>query len=217
MSIWFLLLACQADDKKDMKVVVEKMNALKSYKCVITFDSAGKKTVVDCVSAEGILHYKSENGEIARNDQTTFVKKDGEWRELKRVPEKAKAPHEQVENLINLVPALKKEKSGHIAGQTVDIYAYALGADQASKAYDEAGKGIASAWHDSFVDWTKTKNGLLFYVGRNNDLMYKVEQKFSGKSKTTGKDADQVVTMEFSQFNAAKHSLPDDIKGKLKP
>jgi hypothetical protein len=216
MRILLLLLLVQADDKKDLTAVVARMNALKSYRCVLTFESAGKKNVVEVVWADGFLHYKSEDGELARNDSTAFVKKDGEWREIKRAPEKAKAPHETVEKLVDLVPALKKEKSDKVAGVTVDVYAYALGPAEAAKAYEDAGKGIASTWHDSFVDWTKTKNGVVFWVGRRDDLVYKLEQRFAGRTKGSGKESEHVLTMEFSLFNAAKHSLPDDVKARLK-
>jgi hypothetical protein len=209
------LLALQADDKKDLKPVVAKMDKLKSYRCVVTLDVGGEKSVMEGEYVDGTLHLRGPKSEIAQRGEKTLVKpKDGEWKEAKRGKD-MKAPHEAVAKLADMVPVLKKEKSDHISGVTVDVYAYSLGADGARKAYEESGAGIASAFAESFVDWTKTKNGILFYVGRNDDLFYRVQQRFQGRTKGA-KELDNSVTIEFSRFNAAKLSLPKEILDQLK-
>ncbi len=58
----------------------------------------------------------------------------------------------------------------------------------------------------------QSKNAILFSVGRD-DLYRRVEQRFEVEGKEPKKGA---IVMEFSELNAAKCRLPDEVKKKLK-
>jgi hypothetical protein len=103
--------------------------------------------------------------------------------------------------------AVKREKSTKLGATTVDIYVHALGGEAAKKAAEAGGLGLLP----SLVDWTKARNAVLFYVGRE-DLYHRVEQKFDldGKAEKSGS-----IVLEFSEFNKASCRLPDDVRKKL--
>ena len=104
--------------------------------------------------------------------------------------------------------AIKREKSSKIGTVAVDIYVAVPGGDAAKKAAESGGLGLLP----SLVDWTKSKNAILFSVGRD-DLYRRVEQKFEVEGKDPRKGT---IVIEFSELNAAKCRLPDDLKKKLK-
>ena len=212
-----LVLLQQDDKKKDLKEACDKMDKLKSYhfSVKVTVGGEEKGTFEGEYFAPEAIHVRTEKGETARNGDKKMMKlKDEEWREAKKLPRKLEgdeltAPHEWVRKIAEMCPALKKEKSGKIGNVTVDIYVYTLAGDNAKKSFESAGMPL---W-GSMIDWTKTQNGVLFYVGRD-DLVYKVEQRFDGKGKDDKKVENQVV-IEFSDMGKAKCKLPDDVKEKL--
>lgn len=216
MHFVFLLFFLQADDKKDLKVSVEKMKKVKSYEYRVTSVNGADKSVFDGEYVDGALHLRSEKGELARKGGTKLHKpKDGEWKELPRIGRgelaDAVEPHDWVEKMVALVPALKKERSEKVQGVTTDVYVFSLEAMAAKGAFEAAGLPfLGGLW----VDWTQTKNGLLFYVGRD-DLVYRVEQRLSGKTKDK-KPVTVTVTLDFSRFNQAKLNVPEDVRAKLK-
>lgn len=200
------------DQKKDLKAVNEKMEKLKSYRFTI-------KAVVDGqekLSLEGeywspdAIHIRSDKGEFAKKGDVKLQKTgDEEWKEPGKLRKKLDTadttmPHEWVAKMAADAGAIKREKSDKIGNVTVDIYVWSPAADQFQRAVEGGGHPIFG----SLADWTKTKNGILFYVGRD-DLYHRVEQRFDSERKSGS------IVIEFSEFGRAKCSLPDDVKTKL--
>ena len=205
MRILLALLVFQTDDKKDLKVSAEKMAKVKSYQFRVALESGSEMSTHEGEFADGTVHVKSEKGEAARHgDVRLFKPKGGDWKEMARGGKREAEPHEWIERIVALVPALKKERSDKVQGVTVDVYVYALEAAAAKKAFEVGGIGPL------FVDWTKTKNGILIYVGRADDLIYRVELRADAGKMSTG------VTVDFSRFNQTKLSLPKEILDRLK-
>lgn len=208
-----LLLACclQADDKKDVEAALARLKQLKSYQVKVTVENSAGRTEIEGEFSEETLYLRSPKADLARRGDRVLLKlKDGEWRESKS-PRAAKDPRESVEKLVANAPVFKKERSDKIRNVTVDVYAYSLEQDAARRAYEEAGKGLAETWHESFVDWTKAKNGVLIYVGRSDRMIHRAEQRISG-----GSAKPVVIDIDFAQFNMAKLTLPADVRERLK-
>ena len=211
-SVLALLLQ---DQKKDLKEACEKMNQLKSYHFTLKSLHEGeeKSSLEGEFHAPDILHVRSDKNETLKKGERRFAKeKDGEWKEQGPLARKLfdpPPPHEWVHKIVEQCPTLKKEKSTKIEGVTVDIYVHSLANEGGRKAFEAGGMPL---W-GSLADWSKTKNGVLFYLGRD-DLVYKVEQRLDGKSKDD-KKIDHQVIMEFSEFGKAKLQVPDGVREKL--
>lgn len=210
-----LTLVGLQDQKKDLKAVNEKMAKLKSYHFSVKLivDGADKLTLDGEYFAPEALHVRSDKTEVARNGDKKLVKgKDEEWKEPVKTRRKSEAddaamPHEWVKKMSDECGLVKREKSDKIGNVTVDIYVGAPGGESAKKAAEGGGIPFIA----SIVDWTKTKNGILFSVGRD-DLYYRVEQRFDSE-RPGGKSGSIVI--EFSEFDRAKCLLPDDVKKRL--
>jgi hypothetical protein len=210
-----LLLALPQDSKKDLREACAAMDQAKSYRFSIRLTVGGEErlSVTGEYEAPGLIHTKSERSETARNGDRKLTKgKDGEWKEpgpLARRLDDPPLPHEWVRKLAEQCPALKKEKSSKIGATTVDLYVHSLAHDAARKSYESAGLPLWAA----APDWSKTQNGLVFFVGRD-DLIHRVEQRFDGRGKDDQK-IDNRIVIEFSEFGKAKVSLPEDVRAKL--
>lgn len=201
---------------KDLKESSAAMEKLKSYRFTIKVTHKGEPRpgMEGEYFAPGVLHLRTEKGEFARHGDTRLVKRDGEWVEPARLPRKLEAqdaamPHDWVRKIAEQCPALKKEKSAKIGAATVDIYVHSLAHDAARKSFEGGGMPLIG----SVMDWSKTQNGVLFYIGRD-DLVYKVEQRIDGRDRDD-KKIDHLVVIEFSEFNKARSKLPPEVKAKL--
>ncbi len=215
------------EEKKDLKAVNESMAKLKSYHYTLTVtvndekkaafegewfivSEGGRADRVERLGGDAI-HSRWDGGEMARKGDVKLVKlKDGEWKEAKpgRKDEDPTMPHEWAAKMSEHAGSIKREKSSKIGAVTVDIYVALPGGEGAKKAAEGGGLGLLP----SLVDWTKSKNAILFSVGRD-DLYRRVEQRFEVEGKEPKKGA---IVMEFSELNAAKCRLPDEVKKKLK-
>ena len=100
-------------------------------------------------------------------------------------------------------------RSDKIGAATVDVYVHSLGHESARKSFEGGGMPLIG----SVADWSKTQNGMLFTIGRD-DLIYRVEMRVDGKSKDD-KKIDRQVIIEFSDFGKAKPQIPDAAREKL--
>lgn len=210
-----LLVLVPQDEKKDLKEACAKMDKASSYHFAIkvALDGEEKLSVEGEYLAPSFLHTRTDRTESARNGATRLVKaKDGEWKEpgpLARRADDPPLPHEWVRRAVEHVPALKKEKSAKIGSVTVDLYVHSLSHEAARKAFEAGGLPLLG----SAVDWSKTQNGLVYWVGRD-DLVYRVEQRLDGRARDDQK-IDKRVVLEFSEFGKAKCRLPEDVREKL--
>jgi hypothetical protein len=213
----FALLAaclCLQDAKKDLREACDKMDKARSYRfsVKVTLGGEEKLSVEGEYAAPGLLHARSDKVETARFGEKKLVKRDGEWKEpgpLAQRQADPPLPHEWVRKVAEQCPALKKEKSSKIGPVTVDLYVHALAFDAARKSYEAAGMPLWGA----LPDWSKTQNGVVFSVGRD-DLFYRVEQRFDGRSKDD-KKIENLIVIEFSDFGKARVDLPDDVRERL--
>jgi len=210
-----LLALLLQDTKKDLKEACGRMDQLKSYHFTLKSLHEGEEkfAIEGEYHAPAVLHIRSDRNETARNGEKKLVReKDGEWKEpgllARKLPE-VPLPHEVLRKIVDQVPALKKEKSTKIGAVTVDIYVHSLANEGARKAFEAAAMPLLG----SMADWTKTQNGILFYVGRD-DLIYKVEQRLDGKTKDD-KKIDHQLILEFGEMGRAKLQLPEAVKEKL--
>ncbi len=204
------------DQKKDLKAVNEKMEKAKSYRFTlkVTVEKEEKLSLEGEFFAPDALHLRSDKGEFARKGDRKLSKAENEdeWKEPRAKGrrgevDEANMPHDWAIKMAEQAPIVKREKSDKIGAVTVDIYVYALGADGAKKAAEAGGHPFVA----SVVDWSKTKNGLLFSVGRD-DLYYRVEQRFDSE-RPGGKSG--TIVLEFSDYGRAKCALPDEVKKRL--
>jgi hypothetical protein len=93
----------------------------------------------------------------------------------------------------------------------VDLYVHSLRNEQARTSFEAAGLPLLG----SVADWTKTTNGVIFSVGRD-DLVCRVEQRFDGRSRDDQK-IDAVVLLEFSEFGKARSRLSPEVQARLAP
>jgi hypothetical protein len=210
----FLALLLQ-EANKDLKEACAKMEQVRSYHFTIKSLHEGEEKH----SSEGefvapdLLHLRSEKSEsVKKGDHRLVKEKDGDWKEpgpLARKLFDPTAPHEWVRKFVEQCPPLKREKSTKIGAVTVDIYVHSLGHESARKSFEGGGMPLIG----SVADWSKTQNGMLFYIGRD-DLIYKVEMRVDGKSKDD-KKIDRQVIIEFSDFGKAKPQIPDAAREKL--
>lgn len=209
-----LLALLLQDQKKDLKEACGRTGQARSYHFTIKALHEGEEkfSIDGEFHAPDVLHVRGERTESVRKGDRKLVKdRDGEWKEpgpLAR-PGHPHPPHEWVQKIAENVPALKKEKSTKIGGVTVDVYVHSLANENARKAFEGGGLPLLG----SVADWSKTQNGVLFYVGRD-DLIYKVEQRADGRSKDD-KKIDRQVIIEFSDFGKAKMQLPEAVREKL--
>jgi hypothetical protein len=213
---WTALVALLLQDqKKDLKEACEKMNQLKSYHFTMKSLHEGEEkfSMEGEFHAPDILHIRSDKSETAKKGDRRFAKeKDGEWKEQGPLARKLfdpPPPHEWVHKIVEQCPTLRKEKSTKIGAVTVDLYVHSLANEAARKSYESAGMPL---W-GSLADWSKTQNGVIFSLGRD-DLVYRVEQRFDGKSKDD-KKIDHQVILEFSDFGKAKLQIPEAVREKL--
>ena len=110
--------------------------------------------------------------------------------------------------LAALVTSTKKERSAKVNGKTVDVYVNNLPREKARKALESNGQGFGAAR----LDFTPTKTGLMFHVGRWDGILYRVEQIYSvGKS---GREDDD-VKIQIDFLKVGKSKLPAEVR-KLK-
>src|SRR5262245_17213826 len=203
------------DQNKDLKEACTRMDQVRSYHFTIKSLHEGeeKSAIEGEYVAPDLLHVRSEKSESVKKGERKLVKeKDGEWKEpgpLARKLFDPSPPHEWVRKLVEPCPAPKKEKSTKIGSATVDIHVHSLAHESARKSFEAGGMPLIG----SVADWSKTQNGVLFYVGRD-DLFYKVELRLDGKSKDD-KKIDRQVLIEFSDFGKAKPQIPDAAREKL--
>ena len=205
----------EGDSNKDLKDACARMDQLRSYHFTIKSLHEGeeKNSIEGEYVAPDLLHVRSDKSEsVKKGDRKLVKEKDGEWKEpgpLARKLFDPAPPHEWVRKLIEPCPPLKREKSTKIGAATVDIYVHSLGHESARKSFEAGGMPLIG----SVADWSKTQNGLLFYIGRD-DLVYKVELRLDGKSKDD-KKIDRQVVIEFSDFGRAKPQIPEAAREKL--
>lgn len=215
-----LLLLCLVQDAqmKDLKQACDRMDKLQSYhfKIHVLVGPAEPTVIEGEFVAPSLLHLRSEKFEAAFNGAKKLLKLEGaDWAEpagrggRRNRLQDAVPPHQWVRKIVEKCPTLKREKSAKIGSTTVDIYVHSLSMNEARDSLEAAGMPF---WA-SLADWSKTKNGVLFYVGRD-DLVYKVEQRFQGANRD-GRKLDNTITLEFSEWNRAKVRLPDDVKARL--
>jgi hypothetical protein len=213
MAILVMLMGLLQDEKRDLKAVNEAMAKLKNYHYTLTVTVNDEKKAAfegEWMGGDSI-HSRWDGGEMARKGDVKLVKlKDGEWKEAKpgRKDDDPTMPHEWAARMAEHAGAIKREKSSKIGAVTVDLYVALPGGEAAKKAAEGGGLGLLP----SLVDWTKSKNAILFSVGRD-DLYRRVEQRFEVEGKEPKKGA---IVMEFSELNAAKCRLPDEVRKKLK-
>jgi len=212
---WAALSLLLQDPKKDLKEACEKMAQVRSYHFTIKALHEGeeKLSVEGEYQAPDVLHVRGEKSETVKKGDRKLVKeKDGEWKEpgpLARKLFDPAPPHEWVHKIVEQCPTLKKEKTTKIRAVTVDLYVHSLANEGARKAFEAGGLPL---W-GSMADWSKTQNGLIFSLGRD-DLIYRVEQRVDGKAKDD-KKIDHQVIIEFSEFGKAKLQLPEAVRDKL--
>jgi hypothetical protein len=199
------------DQKKDLKDVNEKMAKLKSYhfKVTVTLADEVKLAYEGEFFAPGLTHARFEKAEVARHGEKRMVKKDGEWKEAKlgrREEADPTLPHEWAAKMAEECGAVKREKSTKLGSTTADIYVGAPGGEAAKRLAEHGGSLLAG-----LVDWTKARNAILFYVGRD-DRYHRIEQRFEGGRK---EDKSGTIVMEFAEFDSAKSKLPEDVRKKL--
>ena len=210
-----LLALLLQESNKDLKEACAKMDQVRSYHFTIKSLHEGEEKH----ASEGeyfspdVLHTRSEKSESAKKGDRRLVKgRDGEWKEPGPLAGKLfdpAPPHEWVRKLVEGCPPLKREKSTKIGSTTVDIYVHSLGHETARKSFEGGGMPLLG----SVADWSKTQNGVLLYIGRD-DLVYKVEYRLDGKSKDD-KKIDRQVVIEFSDFGKAKLQIPEPAREKL--
>jgi hypothetical protein len=210
-----LLALLLQEANKDLKEAAAKMEQLRSYHYTMKVLHEGEEKH----SSEGesfapdVLHVRGEKTESVKKGDRKLVKdKDGEWKESGPLARKLfdpAPPHELVRKLIEQCPPLKKEKSTKIGSATVDLYVHSLGHESARKSFESGGLPLLG----SVADWSKTQNGVLFYIGRD-DLVYKVEFRMDGKAKDD-KKIDRQIVIEFSDFGKAKSQIPEPAREKL--
>ena len=205
------------DPKKDILEACDRMDRVPSYHFSVKIVQGGKEkgSFEGEVFSQGVFHVRSEKGESLRAGDRRFLKaRDGEWKEVPvrsrggETPE-VNHPHDWARKVAAQCPVLKKEKSSRIGPVTVDIYVCSLRHDAARKSLEAGGMPL---WANA-ADWTKTENGVLFYLGRDN-LLYRLEQRFDGRS-TDDQKIDNFISIEFSDFGKARCRLPDDLKEKI--
>jgi len=203
---------------RELKPVCDNMDKVKSYHFVIKViqDEKEKAFVEGEYFFSGAMHARMEKIEIAKAGDKRYIKKDGEWKKAPSRPNPGKAaqreedlsrPHEWARRIVGHCPEVKREKSTKIGAVPVDIYVHSLRLEAARKSFEGGGMPVIG----SVIDWSKTKNGVLFYVGRD-DLLYRVDQRLDGNGD---KKVDRELIIEFSEFNVAKCRLPDDLKENL--
>lgn len=210
-----LLLLLLQEANKDLKEAAARMDQLRSYHYTLKVLHEGEEKH----SSEGeffapdVLHVRGEKSESVRKGDRKLVKdKEGDWKEpgpLARKLLDPAPPHELVRKLVEPCPPLKREKSTKIGSATVDIYVHSLGHESARKSFESGGLPLIG----SVADWSKTQNGVLFYIGRD-DLVYKVEFRMDGRSKDD-KKIDRQIVIEFSDFGKAKLQVPEPVREKL--
>jgi len=203
------------DATRDMKDACAKMDQVRSYHYTIKALHEGeeKHSSEGEYQAPDLLHVRSERNETVKKGERKLLKeKDGEWKEpgplMRKLIDPA-PPHEWVRKLLEPCPPLKKEKSTKIGSTTVDIYVHSLAHETARKSFEAGGMPLIG----SVADWSKTQNGVLFYIGRD-DLVYKVELRVDGHAKDD-KKIDRQVIIEFSDFGRAKLQIPEAAREKL--
>jgi len=210
-----LLALLLQESNKDLKEACAKMDQVRSYHFTIKSLHEGEEKS----SSEGeyvapdLLHLRGERSESVKKGERRLIKeRDGEWKEpgpLARKLFDPVPPHDWVRKLVEPCPPLKKEKSTKIGSTTVDIYVHSLAHETARKSFEAGGMPLIG----SVADWSKTQNGVLFYVGRD-DLIYRVEFRVDGKAKDDKKIERQVI-IEFSDFGKAKPQIPEPAREKL--
>jgi hypothetical protein len=211
-SVLALLLQ---EANKDLKEAAAKMEQLRSYHYTmkVLHEGEEKHSSEGEFFAPDVLHVRSEKSESVKKGDRKLVKdKDGDWKEpgpLARKLFDPAPPHELVRKLVDSCPPLKREKSTKIGAATVDVYVHSLGHESARKSFESGGLPLIG----SVSDWSKTQNGVLFTIGRD-DPVYKVEFRMDGKSKDD-KKIDRQILIEFSDFGKAKLQVPEAAREKL--
>ncbi len=190
--------------------LVAKMKDVSSYQYRVTAIAGKDKRIYQGEYADATLHTVTPEAEYAISKTKRLTQpKGGEWEQLPRLRARAiHAPHEWVAQLAALSPNLKKVRSDKVQGVTVDVWVYDLETAVAQKAMAISGlPGMAELL--GLSDGTKTKNGLLYYVGRADKLVYRVELR--ADAEVNQAPVQKIVTLDFTMFNRAKLILPPKV------
>lgn len=212
-----LLLLGMQDVAGELARACERTGKLASYRFSLKITQAGEEKQAFEGEAFGgdAVHLRSERGESARGTGKKLVKRAGEeWTEAGPLAKRLESddpalPHDWAAKLAALAADAKKEKSAKIGAATVDVWVHSLAHERARESLEAGGLPL---W-GSVADWSKTSNGVLFYVGRDG-LLYRVEQRFNGRTKD-GKKLETSIVLEFSEHGKAPCRLPPEIREKI--
>ena len=220
-SLISLLVLLPVQEKPtELQKAAKVAQELKSYSFQITLRRREETTRYSGVYVnEGDrLYLASDKARLARKNGDWWIAEGkDEWKSVasgrddsgdRRGGARARAPndpHDLALKLADLVTHLKKERSDKIGSATVDVYGNNLPEEQAKKAMEANGRGIASMW----ADFAPRETGLLFHIGRADGLLYRIEQVFVAGATRSEKD-DVKIVLDFGDFNRAR--LPKDVE-----
>ena len=196
LVLLFFLLFSQ-DKSAEVEKAIKKLDQAKSFEYQLQIRKKGGNLELEGVLLGEILWLKGEQGEVVRKGAKVLARIDGgEWKKargstLKNL-DKFRDPRAFVRQLSKNAGGMKKEKSGRIGKTTVDIYVASAGKENVKEAFESSGMPL---W-GSMVDWTKTKNGVLFYVSRSGKDLLRVEVRKGAKTPA--------VVIDLTEFNRAR-------------
>jgi hypothetical protein len=212
---WLLALAALLQEgRSEIVQSCEALSKVPSYHFTVKITHAGEERSLEGEVFKGeAIHLRSDRVESARSGAKRMVKPaGGDWKEppVRRADaDEPTMPHEWAAKLASLSADAKKEKSTKIGNATVDVWVHSLAREKARESLEAGGMPL---W-GSLTDWTKTSNGILFYVGRDR-VLYRIEQRFDGKTKD-GKKLENSIVLEFSDLGKAACRLPAEIREKI--
>ena len=195
--VLLLFLSFSQDKSAEVEKSIQKLDQAKSFVYQLRVQKKGGDLDLEGALAGEILWLKGEQGEVVRKGSKVLARGDGGvWKKargqtLKNL-DKFRDPRTFVRKLSKNAGGMKKEKSGRIGKVTVDIYVASLGKENVTEAFESSGMPL---W-GSMIDWTKTKNGVLFYVSRSGKDLLRVEVRKGAETPA--------VVIDLGDFNRAR-------------
>lgn len=200
MKLLLFLLLVQ-DKASPVEEAAKKIAELQSYS--FKFVSRNKESTGVFVK-DDTLYVEGEKLTTYMTGGKKWVKSaGGEWKPARRTDD-VRAPHAIAAKLAERAKKARKERSEKIGSVTVDVWTCNLEKEAAKEALEENGAIVRWFW----AEFSPTQTGLMFYVGRSDGILHRVEQVYS-KGETSRRDDDLKITLDFTDLGKAK--LPGNL------